>query len=82
MSPQEFCYWLQGFFELRDDHGGPTSISAAQAECIQKHLALVFENKTGTAPAPIASPQQEKSLAAALGQGQRSLSGHHLRTWC
>lgn len=39
MSSRDFCFWLQGFFEI---NGGATAISAVQAECIQKHLSLVF----------------------------------------
>lgn len=39
MNANEFFYWLQGFFELTDD---PTAaLSAVQAECITKHIALV-----------------------------------------
>ena len=39
MTPQEFCYWLQGFFELC---GEDAEIDAEKAEIIQQHLALVF----------------------------------------
>jgi hypothetical protein len=38
MTSRDFCYWLQGFMELRE--GGP--ISSAQADMIRRHLALVF----------------------------------------
>lgn len=38
MTSREFCYWLQGFFELTD--AGP--LSASQAEMIRAHLAMVF----------------------------------------
>ena len=42
MTPQEFCYWLQGFFEL----SGPekVEITARQAEIIERHLKLVFHH--------------------------------------
>lgn len=41
MTPQEFCYWLQGHVEL----GGkrPTD---AQWKMIREHLALVFKKVT------------------------------------
>jgi hypothetical protein len=42
MSPQDFCYWLQGFMEVSD----PKSIDEKQLEVIKKHLALVFTNVT------------------------------------
>ena len=41
MKAQEFCYWLQGYFELKS---GPKSLSREQADMIQRHLALVFKH--------------------------------------
>ncbi len=43
MKSRDFCFWLQGYFELQVDgdklsHG----ISAAQVQIIQRHLNLVF----------------------------------------
>lgn len=38
MKPQEFCYWLQGFFEL----SGATSLDASQTMIVKNHLNLVF----------------------------------------
>jgi hypothetical protein len=38
MTPQEFCYWLQGFFE----NAKPTEINAEQTTTIMNHLNLVF----------------------------------------
>lgn len=38
MKASEFCYWLQGHFELN----GTKEISAEQAKIIQNHLNLVF----------------------------------------
>lgn len=42
MTSRDFCYWLQGFFELSDPHGGLTQ---EQADSIEKHLALVFKHE-------------------------------------
>jgi hypothetical protein len=39
MTSRDFCYWLQGFFELTDKN---TVISAATREIIQNHLNMVF----------------------------------------
>lgn len=39
MRPEEFCYWLQGYFELTEEDGG---MSAKQVEKVKNHLALVF----------------------------------------
>ena len=39
LTSRDFCYWLQGFFEIT---GGETPLTAAQATMVQKHLNLVF----------------------------------------
>ena len=41
MTPEQFCYWLQGYFELaqRPESDG---LSPAQAKTIREHLGLVF----------------------------------------
>ena len=41
MTSRDFCYWLQGFLELR----GPGEATKEQVECIQKHLAMVFKHE-------------------------------------
>lgn len=38
MKATEFCYWLQGMFEITD----PESLDHEQLTCIKKHLQLVF----------------------------------------
>ena len=38
MKSVEFCYWLQGLFEL----GEVETLSARQTELIKQHLHLVF----------------------------------------
>lgn len=58
MTTTEFCYWLQGFFEIRDASGAVGSVgkdgmtveeqplSVKQVEMIRQHLELVFSNIT------------------------------------
>ena len=41
MKATDFAYWLQGFFELREDGEG---LTARQTKLIEKHLALVFRH--------------------------------------
>lgn len=43
MTSRDFCYWLQGYLELRPGHHD--SLDPKQLECIQKHLALVFKHE-------------------------------------
>jgi hypothetical protein len=42
MTPEQFCYWLQGLMEV----GKPTSLSEEQTQQVKDHLALVFEKVT------------------------------------
>jgi hypothetical protein len=39
MTSREFCYWLQGYFEINKGAG---ALTQEQSEIIQKHLSLVF----------------------------------------
>lgn len=39
MTSREFCYWLQGYFEINK---GAAALTSEQSEIIQKHLSLVF----------------------------------------
>lgn len=40
MSPESFCYWLQGFFEMQE---GEVELSPKQIQMVRDHLDLVFE---------------------------------------
>ena len=42
MNSKDFCYWLQGFFEIN----GETEITAFQSTVINDHLKLVFDKET------------------------------------
>ena len=44
MKSRDFCYWLQGFFEL-SSKDGDKSLTGEQTLCIEKHLALVFKHE-------------------------------------
>jgi len=41
VKTQDFCYWLQGFLELRQEN---KEISVEQVKVIQNHLNLVFQH--------------------------------------
>lgn len=41
MTPEQFCYWLQGFSEV---NGSPPN--TAQWKIIQDHIKQVFDKKT------------------------------------
>ena len=40
MTTRDFCYWLQGFFELND----PKSLTEEQTMEVRKHLYNVFQH--------------------------------------
>lgn len=42
ISPENFCYWLQGFFEIQN----PETLDATQVQIIKDHLATVFTKVT------------------------------------
>lgn len=52
MTPENFVYWLQGYFEIQDAYvNKPNTIRTeyldeAQVQLIRDHLKLVLEKKT------------------------------------
>jgi|GEM_PF-6265818 len=50
MTSRDFCYWLQGFFEIEDARQQPTQMTPVEVEglsvmqcvAIKRHLAMVF----------------------------------------
>jgi len=46
MSSRDFCYWLQGFFELHAAGSVPDGrLTAEQSDLVRRHLALVFAHE-------------------------------------
>ncbi len=41
MTSRDFCYWLQGYFEVSE----PKTISEKEVQMIKKHLNLVFKHE-------------------------------------
>ncbi len=44
MTPRDFVYWLQGFFELE----GAQELTPVQVMMIKEHIALVLKKETST----------------------------------
>lgn len=42
MTPENFCYWLQGYFELY----GPKTLDEKETRIVWDHLNLVFNKIT------------------------------------
>lgn len=58
MKSRDFCYWLQGFFELRDSD---QAVTASQSESIKEHLNMVFIHEID----PSYPSEQQKALTTA-----------------
>lgn len=57
MKSRDFCYWLQGFFEIAgSDH---STLDKNQITIIKKHLSLVFEHEIDPS---MGSPEHQKKL--------------------
>lgn len=41
MTSRDFCYWVQGLFELQN----PKTLNEKQTELIRRHLAMVFKHE-------------------------------------
>lgn len=41
MTSRDFCFWLQGLFELAN----PQALTAEQTAAVKRHLALVFTHE-------------------------------------
>lgn len=52
MTPEQFCYWMQGFVEL----GGNNLPTPEQWKSIGEHLQQVFNKKTPPVNIPTINP--------------------------
>ncbi len=66
MTPKEFCYWLQGFFELKGQLTGPVELTPQQAAMIRDHLQYVFTHLTAEQFAQIQKAVQPQPVVSPL----------------
>lgn len=49
MTSREFCYWLQGYFEINGNQPRPPefseSLNSEQVKMIKAHLSMVFKHE-------------------------------------
>lgn len=47
MTSREFCYWLQGFFEVESQNGRGQAMTLNPKQCatVAKHLSMVFKHE-------------------------------------
>lgn len=61
MTPEQFCYWIQGFFEIEGGAIEHHALTFEQVRTIRDHLKEVFHKvtptyKTGDSSTPINIP--------------------------
>jgi hypothetical protein len=61
MQSRDFCFWLQGFFELSGD---ATAISTDQTTIMSRHLELVFKHEIQPLAKAKPSPDTPRSEPA------------------
>ena len=67
MKSVEFCYWLQGLFEV----GKPTTLDAEQVTTIKNHLNMVFVHEID----PSYPQGQQKALNETHEAGKPKIGG-------
>lgn len=76
MTSRDFCYWLQGFFELASccDHDGKgreqNTLSQDQVQTLKNHLKMVFAHEID----PSHGPKEHQDLLARLHTGTSDLT--------
>lgn len=53
MSPENFCYWLQGWFELNKTIDHRQGATPETLKMIEDHLALVLKKETPARNVPV-----------------------------
>jgi hypothetical protein len=67
MTPTEFCYWLQGYFEIVNGRMDQNSLSDKQVETIRAHLSMVFAHSIDP---KAGGPEQQAKLNAIHNPGE------------
>lgn len=75
MRSRDFCYWLQGFFELRAANmQSEDSITPVQIEVITRHLNMVFKHEID----PSAGSAEHQSELNAVHAGEEPPMPPHI----
>lgn len=69
MTPQNFCYWLQGFFEITGTD--IKSLNEKQINMIKAHLRLVFRDSID----PSMGNTAHQQTLSQIHQGLHNLTG-------
>lgn len=80
MTSRDFCYWLQGFFEINDIHT-PTSkqgLSDSQVQVIKNHLNLVFYHEINPS---YTSDKEEQKKMNKIHNGSETVHNPKAKSW-
>jgi len=70
MRSRDFCYWLQGYFEINGNQPRPPEhqqfLNSEQIKMIKSHLAMVFQHEID----PSLGDKKEQSILDHLHEGQ------------
>ena len=69
MKSENFCFWLQGFFEL----GSGSKLTAEQVAQIKTHLALVFKHDPAMAHPAAPKSDVVKELERQIGRARPTM---------
>lgn len=72
MTTVNFCYWLQGFFELHDDPA--KGLNPAQKEIIRQHLAMVFKHDIDPRQGSVEHQAELQKLHDGLAQANADIA--------
>jgi len=66
MTSRDFCYWLQGYFEIKigevwptDEEPEPSPLNSLQVQIIKTHLNMVFKHEIDPS---FGGPEKQKEL--------------------
>jgi hypothetical protein len=65
MTARDFCFWLQGYFEVAHLHtprSAEVGLSTEQVRCIERHLALVFKHDIDPSQGDAAHQQELQQI--------------------
>lgn len=62
MTSRDFCFWLQGFFEVQN----PKEIDTEKTDMIKRHLNLVFKHEID----PSMGPEEHQNKLNLIHSGE------------
>ena len=77
MTSEQFCYWLQGYFELKQTIDHREGATPETMKMIEDHLKTVFVKVTPEVSKPARQPSYEEILKALQPQPIRPFGPNH-----